>query len=88
MPVPVSNLQVVAAAKIALKQVQGRDVQDNAFTVGRRDPPFAPFTIRGWRAVRMRRGAKAPAVFLKRSATFCGNKSSAPSRGIIFKLET
>lgn len=76
VPISVSNLEIVAATKIAFKYIQRRDVEDYSFAMGGRDPPFASLALGRWRAVRMGRRSETSAVLLKRSPAFCGKIES------------
>lgn len=53
VPISITNFEIIATAIIALEDVQGRDVQDNSFSVGSSDSPLASFSINYWRTVRV-----------------------------------
>ena len=47
MPVSIADFQVILLAVVPFEDVEFGDVEDDAFTVSGRNPPFAAFTFLG-----------------------------------------
>ena len=71
MPVAIANLEIIAAAVIALEYIEKSYVEDNALAVGGGDAPLASLRLaRRRRAVGMAGRAEASAVLLERASAF------------------